>query len=104
MVFDSKENAKERTEGKQNEWTGWAKEKLGSLTGNDERQVEGKAQQLKGTGQQESAKTKEHTKGTFEEVGGTIKNEVGRLIGNEQMQAEGKVTEKKGEARQTLNK
>ena len=90
--------------GKTNEWAGWAKSGAGKLVGNEQMQAEGKAQQLHGEAQQESAKTKERTKGTFEELGGSAKKNVGNLIGNEQMQAEGKAKETKGDVRKDVNK
>lgn len=95
---------KERAKGKFDEIVGSAKGKVGDWTDNEQLQAEGKAQELKGEGQQETAKAVGQAKGAGEELMGNLKQGLGNLTDNERMQAEGKADELQGEARQKFNK
>lgn len=94
---------KERAKGKLDEVVGSVKGKVGDWTDNEQLQAEGKAQELKGEGQQEAAKALGRVKGAGEELKGNLKQGLGNLVDNEQLQAEGKVDELKGETRQDVN-
>lgn len=94
---------KERAKGKLDEVVGNVKQGLGDLTGNEQMQAEGRAQELGGESRQDVAKGVGTAKGMAEEAKGNIKQGLGNLTGNEQMQAEGKADELKGEGRQRFN-
>ena len=97
-------NASNRGEGAAEEFGGKLKKNIGKLIGNEQMEAEGKAKELKGQAEQETAKAAERTKGAVEEVAGAVKNRIGKVLDNEQMAAEGKAKELKGEARQAANK
>jgi uncharacterized protein YjbJ (UPF0337 family) len=104
MLFNTAENKKHQANGRKEEVKGWIQEKVGKLTHNRERELEGHLRQIKGETMQEHAKADERTKGAIEEVTGAIKHGCGHLLGNKQMQLEGAIKEKTGQARQKLNK
>ncbi len=93
----------ERGKGKLEEIGGQIKKGVGNMTGNEQMEAEGRAQELKGEGRQETAKAVGSGKGMVDQAKGNLKQGVGNLTGNEQMQAEGKVDEMKGDARRTVN-
>ncbi len=94
---------RERAGGMTDQLAGNVKQGVGSLTGNEQMEAEGRAQELQGESRQEAAKTAGTARGMGEEAKGNIKQGAGDLLGNEQMQAEGRVEELKGKARQKLN-
>ncbi len=94
---------KERSKGMWEETKGNLKQAVGNLTGNEQMQAEGRAEELKGESRQETAKAVGTAKGMGEEAKGNLKQAVGDLIDNEQMQAEGRAEELKGESRQKFN-
>jgi uncharacterized protein YjbJ (UPF0337 family) len=100
---DTMDENQERGKGMWEEAKGNIKQGIGNLTGNEQMQAEGRAEELKGEGRQETAKTVGTVKGMGEEAKGNLKQAVGDLIGNEQMEAEGRAEELKGEGRQKFN-
>lgn len=96
-------NESNKGEGKAREIGGKIKAGIGELIGDDQMAAEGRAKELQGAAQKESAKAAERGKGGLEELGGAIKNRVGQVIGSEKLAAEGKATELKGEDRQKRN-
>jgi uncharacterized protein YjbJ (UPF0337 family) len=96
-------NESNRNEGAAREIGGKIKKGVGELIGDDKMAAEGRARELEGATQKETAKTAERGKGAVEELGGAIKNRVGQVIGSDKMAAEGKVKELKGEDRQKKN-
>ena len=82
---------------------GAVKEKTGDLINNEQMEVEGKAQHLKGEAKMAVAKAEEHAAGTATKAKGKLRQAVGNLIDDEGMQAEGKVEELKGEAKRKAN-
>lgn len=93
-----------RGEGIAEQVGGKIKEGVGKVTGSEQMQAEGAAQEAKGEAHEEAAKAGERAQGATEELAGTLKNRAGALIGNEQLQAEGKAKELEGEARQKANR
>ena len=83
---------------------GAVKEKTGDILSNEQMEVEGKAQRLKGEAEMAVAKAEEHTAGTAEKTKGQLRQAVGNLIDDEGMQAQGKVEELKGEAKRQANR
>ncbi len=94
---------RERAGGMADQFAGKVKQGVGSLTGNEQVEAEGRAQELRGESRQETAETVGTARGMGEEAKGNIKQGAGNLLDNEQMQAEGQVEELKGKARQTFN-
>ncbi len=94
---------RERGKGKLDEIGGNIKQGIGNLTGNEQMQAEGRAQELEGEGRQGAAKAVGTAKGMGEEAKGNLKQGVGDLTDNERMEAEGHADELQGEARQKLN-
>jgi len=75
--------------GRADEFKGSVKETAGNLTGNEQWQAEGKAQQLEGKSEREAA-------GAKNEGVGSLKKGVGKLTGNEQMETEGEAQKLEG--------
>jgi uncharacterized protein YjbJ (UPF0337 family) len=96
-------NGNERVKGKAEEIKGKVKAGVGTLTGNEELEAEGKADQAEGQTRQEVAKTAERAKGTGEEISGKVRGTIGKLTGDEQEQADAKAEELKGKARKNAN-
>ena len=93
----------ERIKGKADEIKGHIKHGVGSLTGNEQMEAEGHAEEAAGVARQDAAKAAERIKGGGEELKGKVKGAAGDLIDNEQMEAEGRAEELKGQARQKAN-
>lgn len=96
-------NESNKGEGAARELGGKIKKGVGALIGDEQMEAEGRAKELQGAAQKESAKAAERGKGELEEIGGAIKNRVGQVLGSDKMAAEGKVKELEGEARQKRN-
>jgi uncharacterized protein YjbJ (UPF0337 family) len=96
-------NLSDRGEGTAEELGGKLKKGVGTLLGDDELEVEGRAQERAGHELKEDAKARERVKGKVEEVTGAVKNRVGRILGDDEMAVEGKAREIKGGVRQDAN-
>jgi uncharacterized protein YjbJ (UPF0337 family) len=94
---------KERAKGKMDEVVGNLKQGFGNLTGNEQMEAEGRAQELGGESRQDFAKGVGTAKGMVEEAKGNLKQGLGNLTDNERLQAEGQADELKGEGRQRFN-
>ncbi|MBK9712457.1 MAG: CsbD family protein [Kouleothrix sp.] len=94
----------ERVKGKAQEIRGSVKERVGDLIDNEQMQVEGHIEKVKGQARQDVAKASERIRGVGEELVGKTKGAVGSLIGNEQMRVEGKASELKGKGRRKANR
>ena len=90
----------DKLKGAANEAMGNLKQGVGDLTDNERLQAEGRAQELKGEGQQRAAEAAQHAEGVLDETSGNIKQGIGKAFDDEQLQAEGKAQELKGEAKQ----
>ncbi len=97
-------NETNRNEGAAREIGGKIKKGVGRVIGDPQMEAEGRAKELEGRAQQESAKAAERTDGKVQEVAGAIKNRVGQVIDDEQMAAEGKASELEGQERQRSNR
>ena len=75
--------------GRTKELKGTVKETAGKALGNEQWQVEGKADKMAG-------KTERHTAGMKDTAVGSVKSAAGKLTGNEQMRAEGEAQHMKG--------
>jgi len=75
--------------GRADEFKGSVKEAAGKALGNEQWQAEGKADQLKGKSERETA-------GMKNEGMGSVKKGVGKLTGNEQMEMEGEAQKLEG--------
>jgi uncharacterized protein YjbJ (UPF0337 family) len=93
----------ERIKGKAEEIKGHIKHGVGSLTGNEQMEAEGHAEEAAGEARQEAAKAAERVKAAGEQLKGKIKGAAGDFIDNEQMEAEGRAEELKGRAREKAN-
>jgi uncharacterized protein YjbJ (UPF0337 family) len=89
-----------RAKGKLKELSGKAKAGVGKLIGNEQMQLEGKAQATGSKTRQAAAKAGERLQGGAEEFGGTVKKGIGRAVEDKEMEAEGSKEERKGKARQ----
>lgn len=69
---------------------GQAKEKIGGITGNEDMEREGQAEQA-------AAKTKREAEGAVDQAQGKVKEAVGDLTDDEQTEAEGKLQQKEGD-------
>jgi len=96
--------ATKRIEGAAEELQGKVKKGFGRLTGDDEMEAEGQAEESFGRGKQEAAKAIERAKGRGEQIMGGLKKHLGRSIGDHRTSAEGRAQELKGRAREKLNK
>ena len=94
---------KKRAEGAVEEVVGKVKKGIGAALGNEKLEAQGRAEELGGRDQQESAKRVERAKGTAEELYGKAKAAVGDAIDDEKIQIEGEATKLKGQARQAAN-
>jgi len=94
----------ERARGKAQEIKGAVKARVGDLIDNEQMQLEGQAEQLKGQVRQDMAKAEGQAQGIGEQIVGQAKGAFGKLIGNEQMRVEGKLKELKGKGRQKVNR
>jgi uncharacterized protein YjbJ (UPF0337 family) len=72
---------------------GKVKEGAGKLTGDEQMEVEGRAES-------EAAEAKREAKGAANKVKGSVQENVGKVTGSEQLQAEGTATRLKGESQQ----
>jgi uncharacterized protein YjbJ (UPF0337 family) len=72
---------------------GKVKEGAGKLTGDEQMEVEGRAES-------ETAEAKREAKGAANKVKGSVQENVGKVTGSEKMQAEGTATRLKGETQQ----
>jgi uncharacterized protein YjbJ (UPF0337 family) len=72
---------------------GKVKEGAGKLVGNEQMEIEGRAES-------ESAEAKREAKGAANKVKGSVQETVGKVTGSEQMEAEGTATRLKGETQQ----
>lgn len=95
---------KDKAQGKLDELTGKVKKGLGDLTGDEQMEAEGAAQEFQGQATTETAKARGRAAGTLDELGGKVKKGVGDLLDDEKLEAEGHVDELKGKARQESNK
>jgi uncharacterized protein YjbJ (UPF0337 family) len=94
---------KERGKGMMDQVAGKARQAMGNLTGNEQQEAEGQAQELQGEGRQEAAKGVGQAKGMLDEGKGNIKQGFGSLTGDQSTQNEGKLDELKGAVRRKLN-
>jgi len=97
-------NERDRSEGVAEELGGKLKKGVGTLLGDDEMELEGRAKERAGVALQEDAKARERVKGGVEELAGKVKNRVGQVIDDDEMAIEGKAKELKGQARQDANR
>jgi uncharacterized protein YjbJ (UPF0337 family) len=77
--------------GRVTEMKGAVKEAAGKALGNEQWQLEGKAEKLRG-------KTEREMQGMKDEAVGSFKKGAGKMLGNEQMQMEGEGERIKGRA------
>jgi len=95
--------ATKRIEGAAEELKGKVKKGFGRVTGDDDMEAEGRAEEVFGRGKQEAAKGVERAKGRGEEILGAVKKHIGRALGNRKTEAQGQAHQAKGRARQKLN-
>jgi uncharacterized protein YjbJ (UPF0337 family) len=96
-------NGIKRVKGAVKEAVGTAEKTAGRLTGSERLQAKGRARELDGRAEQESAKTRERVKGKVEEVAGKVQKTAGDVVGDDETQAKGKLREVKGQVRQKAN-
>ncbi|CAG8562326.1 4397_t:CDS:2 [Ambispora leptoticha] len=92
-----------KTHGNTTYYTGAAKEKVGTVLGNERMQAEGKVEKLQGESEYNAAQFKGQTQGVKDNVKGHAKDAIGGITGNQQMQAEGKLDKTSGQAQQKAN-
>jgi uncharacterized protein YjbJ (UPF0337 family) len=93
-----------RTKGKLQELKGKAKAGVGKLIGNEQMQMEGKAEASGSKAKRAVARAGERVQGGAEELKGATKKDIAAITGNERLEAEGTKEERKGKARQRINK
>ncbi|TPX64078.1 hypothetical protein SpCBS45565_g06168 [Spizellomyces sp. 'palustris'] len=80
--------------------TGAAKETVGNVTGNEQWQAEGKAQNLKGNAENEGAKAQNRAEATGEGISGWAKQTWGAITGNDSKEAEGRADRAKSDVKE----
>jgi uncharacterized protein YjbJ (UPF0337 family) len=93
-----------RAKGKLRELKGKAKAGVGKLIGNEQMQIEGRAEATGSKAKQAVAKAGERLRGGAEVLGGATEKRVGAMTGDKGLEAKGTKTGRKGKARQHLNK
>jgi uncharacterized protein YjbJ (UPF0337 family) len=97
-------NASRRAAGSAKELQGKVKKTVGRLIGSERLEAEGRARELAGRDEKETAKAKERVKGAVEEVTGRIQAAGGDLIDDPETHARGRLRKAKGKARQAANR
>jgi uncharacterized protein YjbJ (UPF0337 family) len=97
-------NASKRASGTAKELHGKVKKTVGRLVGSERLQAEGRARELAGRDEKETAKARERVKGAVEEVAGRVQSAAGDLIDDPETQARGRFRNVKGKARQAANR
>ena len=97
-------NASKRAAGTAKELHGKVKKTVGRLVGSERLAAEGRARELAGRDQKESAKSMERAKGAVEEVSGRVQSAAGDLIDDREIHARGELRKAKGKARQAANR
>lgn len=92
-----------RTEGKIEEIGGAVRAKVGEVLGNQDMEIAGRTDQVRGQAKQTAAKAEERSRGVVEQVAGKVKGAVGAITGNNDLEAEGKLEDLKGRARRKAN-
>jgi uncharacterized protein YjbJ (UPF0337 family) len=97
-------NAKKRGAGATKEVGGRVKKNVGRLIGSERMEAEGRAQELAGRDQKESAKRAERVKGEIEEKTGALQRSAGELLDDEEVEARGRIRETRGALRKHANR
>ena len=88
------------TKNKLKELKGRAKAGFGKLIGNEQMQIEGKAEATGSMAKHVASRAGERVKGDTKVLGGAVKHDVGEMTDDEKLKAKGKRTEREGRARQ----
>ena len=97
-------NASKRAAGTAKELHGKVEKNVGKLVGSERLVAQGRALELTGRAQKESAKARERVKGAVEEVAGRVQSAVGDLVDDPKTSARGQLRKAKGKARQATNR
>lgn len=97
-------NASKRASGTAKELHGKVKRAVGKMVGSKRLQAEGRARELAGRDEKETAKAMERVKGAVEEVTGRIQGAAGDLIDDRETHVRGRFRQAKGKARQAANR
>jgi uncharacterized protein YjbJ (UPF0337 family) len=97
-------NASKRAAGTAKELHGKVKRAVGRLVGSERLEAEGRARELTGRDEKETAKARERLKGAAEEVTGRVQSAAGDLIDDPETHARGRFRATKGKARQAANR
>jgi len=97
-------NASKRARGTAKELHGKVKRAVGKLVGSERLEAEGRARELAGRDEKETAKARERLKGAAEEVTGRVQGAAGDLIDDPETRARGRFRAAKGKARQAANR
>ena len=97
-------NASKRAAGAAKQLHGKVKKTVGRLVGSERLEAEGRARELAGRDEKETAKAMERTKGAVEDVAGRVQSAAGDLVDDPEMSARGQLRKAKGKARQAVNR
>ena len=96
--------ATKRSRGAAPEIAGKVERKAGRALGSARMAARGRARELEGLDEKESAKSRERVKGKLEETAGTVQRGAGRLLDDEKLEARGALRNARGRLRQKANR
>ena len=97
-------NVTKRTKGAAKELGGKIVKKVGQAVGSDRLEAEGRASELEGRDEKESAKARERIKGAVEETAGEIQRRAGQIIDDDVMEGKGLARKTTGRVRKEANR
>jgi len=97
-------NATRRSKGAAKELGGKVERKVGRAVGSERMAVRGRARELEGRDEKESAKARERVKGKVEEAVGAVQRGAGRLLDDDETRARGALRNARGKLRQKANR
>jgi uncharacterized protein YjbJ (UPF0337 family) len=96
-------NTSKRAKGAAKEHGGKIQKKVGRAVGSERMEAEGRARELEGRDEKESAKARERLKGAVEETAGEIQRRAGKLLDDEVMEGKGLARRTTGQVRKKAN-
>jgi uncharacterized protein YjbJ (UPF0337 family) len=93
----------QRGRGLAKEVAGKVQKSAGRLVGSERNEAEGRARELAGRDERQSAEKKERAKGRVEEFAGRVQEKVGRAVGDDETEVKGSLRRAKGRLRRKAN-
>jgi uncharacterized protein YjbJ (UPF0337 family) len=99
----SERNIQEKVQGKLEALGGRIKRTFGSILHHEQREAEGRAQELAGQSKAERAEGRERGEGAVKQGAGSLKREMGEVFRDEKVEAQGRAQEIEGRVQRERN-